>query len=141
MLPELEIDAGHFRREGWVRVDDVVPKKQLDAVVDLICEFFGVDSERMEPGRKFGEVVNGIVPVHQHQALWDTRQEPSVHAAFKALHATDDLWVTMDRASYKPQEHGLSTKRATTRGNAPSMRCAICGTNGKVCGKSLLKKN
>ena len=69
MLPELEIDADHFRREGWVRVDDVVPKEQLDAVVDLICEFFGVDSERMEPGRKFGEVVNGIVPVHQHQAL------------------------------------------------------------------------
>ena len=115
MLSELEIDADHFRREGWVRVDDVVPKEQLDAVVDLICEFFGVDSERMEPGRKFGEVVNGIVPVHQHQALWDTRQEPSVHAAFKALHATDDLWVTMDRASYKPQ---LSKRSKYVRGDA-----------------------
>lgn len=115
MLSEIEIDADHFQREGWVRVDDVVPKENLDAVVDLICEFFEVEPKRMESGRKFGEVINGIVPVHQHQALWNTRQEPSVHAAFKAIHGTDDLWVSMDRASYKPR---LSKRAKYARGDA-----------------------
>ena len=115
MLSELDIDADHFEREGWVRVDNVVPKEQLDAVVDLICEFFSVEREGIEPGRKSREVVNGIVPVHQHQALWDTRQEPAVHAAFKAIHGTDDLWVSMDRASYKPR---LSKRAKYARGDA-----------------------
>ena len=108
MSIELETDVDHFQREGWVRVDNVVPKKELDAVVDLICEFFVVDRERMDPGRKFGEVVNGLVPVHQHQALWDSRQEPAVHAAFSAIHGTERLWVSMDRASYKPRLSKLS---------------------------------
>ena len=82
MLTELQTDVDHFQREGWVLVDDVVPKKELDAVVDLICEFFVVDRERMDPGRKFGEVVNGLVPVHQHQSLWDSRQEPAEQGCF-----------------------------------------------------------
>ena len=115
MSIELEPDVDHFQREGWVRVDNVVPKKELDAVVDLVCEFFVVDRERMDPRRKFSEVVNGLVPVHQHQSLWDSRQEPAVHAAFSAIHGTERLWVSMDRASYKPR---LSKRAKYVRGDA-----------------------
>jgi ectoine hydroxylase-related dioxygenase (phytanoyl-CoA dioxygenase family) len=47
-----------------------------------------------------------IVPVHHAQALWDNRSLPAVHRAFAELLGTEALWVTMDRAGFKPPASG-----------------------------------
>ncbi|MEX2326983.1 MAG: phytanoyl-CoA dioxygenase family protein, partial [Pseudomonadales bacterium] len=52
-----------------------------------------------DPGQGGG---HGIVPLHHHQALWNVRQHPAVYEVFRDLYGRDDLWVTMDRVSYKP---------------------------------------
>ncbi|MEM7020634.1 MAG: phytanoyl-CoA dioxygenase family protein [Pseudomonadota bacterium] len=98
----MKIDLEHYRREGWVLVEDAVPDALLEPVVDLICDYWQVDRYQCDPTRKFEEVINGIVPVHQHQAMWDIRQWPTLYKAFSKIHDTEKLWVSMDRLSYKP---------------------------------------
>ena len=60
-----------------------------------------------DPGRISGRghgQGHGIVPLHHHQALWDVRQLPQVHALFSMLLDTPKLWVSLDRVSFKVPE-------------------------------------
>ena len=116
----VDVDVAHFQAEGWVLVDDVVAQSDLDAVVDVICSFLGIEPGKSQPSPRRADVINGIVPIHQHQALWDTRQAPAMHAAFSAIHGTDALWVTMDRVSYKPR---ISERAKAQRGDANAIHC------------------
>ncbi len=102
---DIEVDVEHLSEQGYVVVEGVVPEAQTKAVVELLCNYLDVPPDRSVPGfkRRAGEVRNGIVPLHQHQALWDTRQSPLVHEAFARVYANRKLWVTVDRASYKPK--------------------------------------
>ena len=97
------VDVDHFADHGWVLVEDLVPTHRLDAVVELVCGFLGVSPERSSSSDKRGDRINGIVPLHQHQALWDNRQAALMHEAFTAIYRQRELWVTMDRVSYKPR--------------------------------------
>ncbi len=97
------VDTAHFKDQGWVRVDNVVPVADCQAVVDTICEFWQVSRDGSHPARDGRERFNGIVPIHQHQTLWNTRQAPNLHQAFAEVHEQEALWVSMDRTSYKPR--------------------------------------
>ena len=44
----------------------------------------------------------GLVNMTVHQALWDNRQEPRVHAAFAELLGTEELIVSRDRVAVSP---------------------------------------
>ena len=44
----------------------------------------------------------GMVEIYQHQALWNTRQNPRLHALFAELLGTERLCVTIDRVGFKP---------------------------------------
>lgn len=91
-----------FLDEGYLVVPGVVPPELCRRVVDAILDFTGVDLN--DPATWFNERFAGlgIVPLHHHQALWDVRQHPDVYAVFRAIYQRDDLWVSMDRAGYKP---------------------------------------
>ncbi|HKI74922.1 MAG TPA: phytanoyl-CoA dioxygenase family protein [Pseudomonadales bacterium] len=91
-----------FLEEGYLVVPDVVPTSLCEQVVDAILEFTGVDMEDPATWHQERFAGLGIVPIHQHQALWNVRQHPDVYAVFRTLYQRDDLWVTMDRAGYKP---------------------------------------
>ena len=45
-----------------------------------------------------------MTEMYQHQALWDNRQYPRVHQAFAEIWGTEQLWVSIDRASMNPPE-------------------------------------
>ena len=47
----------------------------------------------------------GMVQLYHHASLWAIRQLPAVHGAFADLYGTRRLWVTTDRAHFKPPEH------------------------------------
>lgn len=98
-------DLAFFRENGYVLVRNVVPKETVDAVVDAIFEFLDMDKNNPDDWYREPLNPNGMVEMYQHQAMWDTRQHPRVHAAFAAIHGTEKLWVTMDRVSLKPPRH------------------------------------
>ncbi len=96
-----EQDVQFFETNGYVIVPQAVPPEQLQAVVDAIWEFLEMDAD--DPATWYPPERKGaLAHIHQHQALWDNRQYPRVHAAFADILGTEKLWVSMDRASMKP---------------------------------------
>lgn len=100
MIGEQERQA--FLECGYLVIPGVLPLDLCQRVVDAILAFTGVrldDRATWHPQRFAGL---GVVPLHHHQALWDVRQHPAVYEVFRELYGREDLWVSMDRAGYKP---------------------------------------
>ena len=121
MLPLTPTDRTTFLEQGYLHVPDVVPREYCERVVAALCEFIAVDKDDPSTWRNYvrtgsgkptqaAEVRghpqgHGIVPLHHHQALWDVRQLPQIHALFNLLYDTAKLWVTLDRVSFKAPEN------------------------------------
>jgi hypothetical protein len=92
--------------EGFAIFERVVPIDLCEAVVRAIGDFLGIDPDDPATFRETGEPVNGIVPIHQHPALWAVREHPALYAIFRELLGERALWVTMDRCGFKPPNPG-----------------------------------
>lgn len=92
----------HLLEEGWLAVDGVVTQEQREPVISAICKFLGANPDDPPSWHRHALGGHGIVPLHHDQALWDVRQLPSVHEVFSEVYQTPELWVTMDRVSFKP---------------------------------------
>lgn len=96
-----EQDQQFFRDNGYVVVPNVAPQENLDAVIAAVWQFLEMDPDNpatwYPPDRR-----GAIVHLHQHQALWDNRQNPRVYQAFADVLGTEKLWVSLDRAGMKP---------------------------------------
>jgi len=103
-------DIAHFETHGYVVLRNVVPAALCAAVIDSIWAFTGYSPDRPEdwdkPPRgmdaRWPQQDIGMLPLFHHQALWDVRQHPAVHAAFAAILGQPELWVSIDRVSFKP---------------------------------------
>jgi hypothetical protein len=100
-------DADHafFRENGYVVVRNAVPRENLQAVIDLIWSFLGMDPNDPEDWYREPHRTGGMVEVYQAQALWDNRQHPRIHQIFSEILGTERLWVSLDRACMKPPYH------------------------------------
>jgi hypothetical protein len=101
-----EADKRHFQEYGYVVLKSLVPESVCAAARAAIASYLGVSAE--EPATWYRHRIrgHGIIPLHHAQAFWDLRQHPAVHAAFAALYGTEKLWVSVDRASFKPPTRG-----------------------------------
>ena len=97
-LPDLD----HLARHGWVRVPRVVPPENCRAVIDMLHECLGFDPNDPDDWYRPPLTRGGMMEVYQHQSLWDNRQHPAVHAVFAAIHGTERLHVSFDRANFNP---------------------------------------
>src|SRR5579871_4245663 len=95
-------DIEFFHEYGYVVVRRAVPEHLLSPVVDAIWNFLEMDPGDPATWYRGGPRVGALVEMHQHQALWDTRQYPAVHEAFAAILGTEKLWVSMNRCGMKP---------------------------------------
>lgn len=86
---------------GYVVVEGVVPTELCEDVVAATAAFLDVDAEDPATWRRRLLHGHGIVPLHHGAALWNLRQHPRIHELFCALYGTEQLWVTMDRVSFK----------------------------------------
>ena len=95
-------DLAFGNTNGYVIIPKAVPQENLDAVVDEVWAFLGMD--RTAPDDWYHEPMRkgGMVEMYQTQGLWNNRQHPRVHAAFAEIWGREDLWVSMDRANCKP---------------------------------------
>jgi phytanoyl-CoA dioxygenase PhyH len=98
-------DHAFFAEHGYLVIPNAVPQGNLDAVIDLIWEFLGMDRNDPEDWYREPHRVGGMVEVYQHQALWDNRQHPRLYRIFSEILGTRRLWVSMDRACMKPPRH------------------------------------
>jgi hypothetical protein len=90
--------------EGYTVAPSGASPQQLAAAQGVIRHYVasrGVEAVAVE---------NGVVPLHQPQAFWDLRQLPGLHALFAGLLGTERLWVSMDRASFKPGGRRLANE-------------------------------
>lgn len=95
-------DVEFFEENGYIIVPDAAPKKNLDAVIEAVWEFLGMDRNDPDDWYRPPHTKGGMVEIYQHQALWDNRQHPRIYEAFADILGTEKLWVSLDRASMKP---------------------------------------
>jgi hypothetical protein len=100
-----EKDHRFFAENGYVVVPNAVPKENCDAVIDTLWDFLGMDRENPEDWYRLPLKPGGMVEIYQAQALWDNRQHPRLYGAFAELLGTEKLWVSIDRANFKPPQH------------------------------------
>jgi ectoine hydroxylase-related dioxygenase (phytanoyl-CoA dioxygenase family) len=86
-------------------VPNVVPKEDCEAVVETIFDFLEMDPN--DPNDWYRQPLRpiGMLEMYQNQALWNARQSPKLHQVFAELLGTHKLWVTIDRANFKPPRH------------------------------------
>ena len=104
---------------GYVAIPDAVPQSLVRAAARAIREYVGADDRNRSTwydntldiyadvdadGKKPHHGPAGMVQMFHHASLWAIRQWPAVHAAFADLFGTARLWVTTDRAHFKPPE-------------------------------------
>ncbi|MGF1701102.1 phytanoyl-CoA dioxygenase family protein [Photobacterium makurazakiensis] len=89
--------------QGYTVIESVVPASLRQASIDAICDFMAVDLKDRRTWYKDDPINDsGSVPMHHHPAFWQVRQHPDIYHAFAKLLEEEKLWVTMDRASFKP---------------------------------------
>ncbi len=98
-----------FFAQGYIVVPGVVPIDLCEKTIDAIVSYLKIDLSDEQTWYQESHAGHGIVPLHHHQAFWDIRQCDKVHEVFSALYGDEQLWVSMDRASYKPPS-GPQTK-------------------------------
>jgi hypothetical protein len=103
--PVPAVDREAFWRDGYVHLDRVVPQHLCDDAVAAIWDFLGMDPDDPGSWHRPPMAPIGLVEFYQHQALWDVRQHPAVHAAFAAVLDEPRLWVNVNRVSVKPPPH------------------------------------
>ncbi|GAB4464082.1 MAG: DUF1479 family protein [Armatimonadaceae bacterium] len=100
-----EDDLRHLEEQGYLVVSNAVPPENLQAVIDTMFDFLGMDPN--DPADWYREPLRtgGMVEMYQQQAMWDNRQHPKVHGIFADIFNNEKLWVTIDRVNLKPPQH------------------------------------
>ena len=112
-----EAQYASWEAEGYVCLPGLISREACAAAAAAIRAFVGADDAReaswyantrdiydesLSPRPKHGPC--GMVQMSHHATLWALRQDPAVHGAFADVYGTEELWVTTDRAHFKPPE-------------------------------------
>jgi len=103
--PLSDADLQHFEERGYLVLREAAPADHVERTVEAIYAFLGIGRQVDERWYQDPVHVSGTVEMFQHPALWANRQHPKIHAAFSQLWRTEKLWVSIDRASFKPPAH------------------------------------
>jgi hypothetical protein len=88
---------------GYVVIENAANLEQCANSINAICQFLEIS--RVEPDTWYKDAPLskiGLMPLHQHPAFWDIRQSPAIYNIFSEILDEKELWVTMDRASFRP---------------------------------------
>ena len=106
-----------WERDGYLVLPDTVPLDLCANAAAAVRRFIGADDARPEswytntqdiydatlsPRPAHGPC--GMVQLYHHATLWALRQHPAVHACFADVYGTERLYVTCDRAHFKPPQ-------------------------------------
>jgi ectoine hydroxylase-related dioxygenase (phytanoyl-CoA dioxygenase family) len=92
--------------DGYVVVAGLVPETGVEAVTEDIWRHIDATPGDRESWYRSDLVSkNGMVEMYHYQSMWDNRQQSRVHEVFNELLGTPRLWVSLDRANFKPPAH------------------------------------
>jgi len=97
-----DADRRFLDENGYLVVPDVVPVQDCEAVIEALFSFLDMDANNPEDWYRLPLKPGGMVEIYQHQALWNNRQNPRMHALFTDIYGSERLHVTIDRAGFKP---------------------------------------
>ena len=97
-----EADHCFFETNGYIVIPNVIDTASCEAVIDALFLFLGMNKNDPGDWYRLPLKPGGMVEIYQHQALWNTRQNPRMHALFAEIHGTERLCVTIDRVGFKP---------------------------------------
>jgi hypothetical protein len=98
-------DHRFFEEHGYLVVKNVIPPADCEAVVETIFDFLEMDRNNPDDWYRLPLKPGGMIEIYQHQALWNNRQNPRLYEAMRELRKTDELWVSIDRVGFKPQQN------------------------------------
>ncbi|MBT7204126.1 MAG: phytanoyl-CoA dioxygenase [Deltaproteobacteria bacterium] len=97
-----------WQKNGYLAIPGLVPKRQCEDLIEVICKFLGVKREQPESWYAMSprseknltlKTLHGMTELYHHQAMWNNRQFPRLYDAFVDLWGTEELWVTIDRVN------------------------------------------
>jgi hypothetical protein len=98
-------DRLQFHANGYMVIRNVVPETITSKAVRDIAAFVGADLADPDTWYGGAPVLDGIVPLHHAQSLWDIRQCPHLHQVFAEFLGRPQLMVDINRCIFRPPIH------------------------------------
>lgn len=98
-------DHAFLEENGYLVVPNALPVENCEAVINTLFAYLGMDRNDPEDWYRPPLKPGGMIEIYQHQTLWDNRQYPRLHQIFTEIYGTEQLYVTIDRAGFKPPQH------------------------------------
>ena len=100
----------HFESQGYVKLAHAVPLEQAAAAANAIWRFLGMDHSNSDDWYRPPHSPDGMVDIHQHQALWDNRQSPANYRGF--LPTVEDREAL---GEHRPRLHEAASQSKVSR--------------------------
>jgi len=98
-------DRRQFQADGYMVIRNVVPPSLVGNAAREIAAFVRADLTDSMTWYRGPQVLDGIVPMHHAQSLWDIRQSPNVYQVFTEFFGTPRLMVDINRCIFRPPVH------------------------------------
>ncbi|HEY6343199.1 MAG TPA: phytanoyl-CoA dioxygenase family protein [Bryobacteraceae bacterium] len=98
-------DRRRFRAEGYMVLRNVVPAHLVRNAAREITAFVGADLDDSATWYGGAPELDGIVPLHHAQSLWDIRQCPNLYQVFAEFFGNSRLMVDINRCIFRPPVH------------------------------------
>jgi len=114
LLPRIEAPAGkwinnshrrQFYSDGYMVIRNVLPRSATANAVRDIAAFVGADLTDSATWYGGPPQLDGVVPMHHAQSLWDIRQSPNLYEVFTEFFDTPRLMVDINRCIFRPPVH------------------------------------
>src|SRR5262245_14507527 len=92
----------YFRYNGYIVIRNVIPMQLAANAVREITSFLGADLADSATWYCSAPQLDGIVPLHHAQALWDIRQHPNLYEMFAEFFGNPRLGVDINRCIFRP---------------------------------------
>ncbi len=100
-----EHEIQQFHAKGYMVIRNVVPASITSNAVREIAAFVGADLADSATWYGSAPQLDGVVPLHHAQSLWDIRQSPNLYQVFTEFFGTSQLMVDINRCIFRPPVH------------------------------------
>ena len=95
------LDRLQFLHTGYMVIRNVIPAELAANAVREITSFLGADLADSSTWYAGAPVLDGIVPLHHAQALWEIRQHPDLYEMFAEFFGSRRLMVDINRCIFR----------------------------------------
>ena len=105
-------DRRHFATEGYRVIGKVIPANLVENAIQDITAFVGADLADGRTWYNTPPALDGVVPLHHPQSLWDIRQLPNLYHVFSEFHGHGKLMLDINRCMFRSPIHPLHPTRS-----------------------------